>query len=61
MIYTDSRREQEFRDASKNPSMAGVMYVSWKCKLCKQKKPIHGRKSIGYKQGFACAECAKKL
>lgn len=61
MIYGAARKEREFRDQSNNPKMAGVAYVSWSCKICKKNKPIQGRKSLGWKAGFCCADCAKEL
>ena len=58
MSYFESRKEHEYRDVSSNPRMAGVMLPSWRCKVCKKSKPLNGRKSLGYKLGYQCADCA---
>lgn len=59
-VFCASRIEAEYREQSNNPRMAGVTMPSWRCKLCKKSKPLTGRKSLGYKQGFCCADCAKE-
>ena len=58
-VWNSTRQMQEFRDQTNNPKMAGVMSPSWRCKVCRKSKPLAGRKSLGYKQGFQCADCAK--
>jgi superfamily II helicase len=48
------------RDHTENhKKMAGVTAVSFLCKKCNQPKKTTGRKSLGHKQGFICADCAK--
>lgn len=59
MTYFESRNEQEYRDISNNPKMAGVTYPDWRCARCKKSKPLKGRKSLGPKRGYQCADCAE--
>lgn len=60
MTYFATRSEQEYRDLSNNPKMAGVTMPSWRCGRCKKTKPLKGRKSLGPRKGFQCADCANK-
>lgn len=43
---------------STHAKMAGVSFLTFKCRQCGHVKPVRGRKSRGYKLGFKCAECA---
>lgn len=48
-----------FRDTTKGHSkMAGVTYFTFMCKCCGKPKKSAGRKSLGPKQGYKCADCA---
>lgn len=47
------------RTHEKKVSMANVSFKTFRCKKCNQPKSIQGRKSLGWKAGFKCAECAK--
>lgn len=37
--------------------MAGVSFFRFMCRTCGKSKPTTGRKSLGHKQGFQCADC----
>ena len=39
--------------------MANCTFKTFRCKKCGQPKSIQGRKSLGWKAGFKCAECAQ--
>ena len=40
--------------------MPGVSFLTFKCKVCREVKPVKGRKSNGYKAGFRCFDCVSK-
>lgn len=45
------------RTHTKKVSMANVSLKTFRCKKCNQPKSIQGRKSLGWKAGFACKDC----
>ena len=45
------------RTHEKKVSMANCTFKSFVCKKCKQPKSVLGRKSLGWKAGFACKDC----
>lgn len=40
--------------------MENACFYTFICKKCGHKKSIKGRKSIGHKAGYKCADCATK-
>ena len=50
--YQTRTREQKV-------SMQNVSFKTFRCKKCNQPKSVLGRKSLGWKAGFKCAECCK--
>lgn len=52
---TNQFRDNTNRSAGK---MANVERFTFVCKRCGKSKPVGGRKSLGHKAGFKCAECA---
>lgn len=65
MTYQSPRSTEALRrttaEQEKSPTSAVSGFFSFKCPECKEFRPIKGRKSRGYKRGFRCAECVKKL
>lgn len=53
------RQVSNYREATDRHTINESNFHRFKCMRCKQSKPIAGRKSIGWKQGFKCADCAK--
>lgn len=52
------RNMATFRDTTRgHHKMAGVSFFRFMCKRCGKSKPTTGRKSLGPKQGFQCADC----
>lgn len=47
------------RTNEKKPTMQNVSFKSFRCKKCNQPKSVLGRKSLGWKAGFACKDCAQ--
>ena len=47
------------RTADKPVKMANCSFHTFLCKKCKQQKPTAGRKSLGWRAGFACKDCYK--
>lgn len=62
-IYTrgEPASNNQFRDTTARNAgkMANCTFRTFMCKKCNQPKSIQGRKSLGWKAGFACAECAQ--
>jgi hypothetical protein len=60
-LYTrgEPSNTAQFRQNTEKRSgkMEGVCFLSFVCKKCGQKKPIKGRKALGWKAGFKCADC----
>lgn len=45
------------RTADQPLKMANCSFHTFMCKKCGQQKKVSGRKSLGWKAGFACKEC----
>ena len=63
MAYSTSGQSlSAFRERTERTtkSMQGVSFLTFKCKVCNEVKPVRGRKSNGYKNGFRCSECVAK-
>ena len=58
LTMIDPRSLNDFRTVTKKQKMHGVAGMPWRCPVCKERKPIQGRKSRGWKMGFMCADCA---
>ena len=55
------RAEAAYREATHGrSSMANADFVRFTCKACGLHKPVKGRKKIGHKAGYRCAECEGK-
>lgn len=46
------------RTRQQKVTMANVSFKSFWCKKCDRARPVTGRKSLGWKAGFCCAECS---
>ena len=63
-IYTNGQptaihqfRETTAKNAGKMENVGQFTFV---CKRCGKNRQVRGRKSLGWKAGYACAECASK-
>lgn len=62
MTYaTDPNSVNSFRDETASGKMRGMMFYTFRCRDCKQDKSTADRKSRGYKAGYRCADCHKKM
>lgn len=59
MIF-EPRQTENYRISTneRHKTMIGVSFKTFLCKKCGQPKKVSGRKSLGWKAGFQCAECA---
>lgn len=58
-IRMHPRYEAAFREETNTPTkMDTVSFARFICRRCGRDRPIQGRKSLGRKQGYKCAECA---
>ena len=62
MSYQTQRELDTFRQATGVQDMSPINGVAgnyrFLCPECKQSKPMKGRKSRGWRNGFRCLECA---
>lgn len=60
MINESPRKLQNYREATIKHTMTDSNFNRFWCRSCDQSKPVSGRKSLGWKMGFKCADCAGK-
>lgn len=55
----DPSATNQYRDTTERSSkvMAGCSFYRFLCPICGKSKPVSGRKSLGHKRGFKCADC----
>jgi hypothetical protein len=51
------RWRADYRRATQNPSMHGVVSPTFWCKACGSSRPVKGRKKTP--KGWLCSECAQ--
>lgn len=55
---THPKNQQQYRERTNNPSMAGVMSPRFWCIACKDSRSVVGRKKT--KSGYICRSCAQE-
>lgn len=50
----------QMRTKEQPVKMPNVSFHTFRCKCCGQPKSINGRKSLGWKAGFQCKDCANE-
>ena len=60
-FHMHPRSQASYREKTHSQhTMATADFNRFMCQCCNQSKPVKGRKQIGNKAGYRCAECAGK-